>query len=250
MNINVLLYILYVHVAVFGHLEGSKVYHTIHMRNITPAFTVIVILNVELICVNHNSKCRFKLITHQDIYLCWAVVSICLAGEQFKTCLRSPIPIIWRQCTALVGNLQLSIFFMCDWRAGGGPLKLNMDLELTLQPIGLFPAWYQIHVLCPNIRIWLWPPMDFVFVCNESLSGDLGEGFLSSGVKGRLRLLVQAVLRKGCGLQECGCWTQFLQIYWKDLQSDITAVADYGGSKVYMVNKSSWQRGAIVSTHL
>lgn len=39
------------------------------MRNITPALTVIVILNVELICVNHNSKCRYKLIIHKDIYL-------------------------------------------------------------------------------------------------------------------------------------------------------------------------------------
>lgn len=115
-------------------------------------------------------------------------------------------------CTGLK-FLQLGIFFMCDWRAGGGPLKLNMDPGLTLQSIGLFPASYQIHVLCPNIRIWLWPPMDFVFVCNESLSGDVVERFFSSRVKERLRLLVQAALGKGCGLQECDCWTQFLQIY-------------------------------------
>lgn len=66
--------------------------------------------------------------------------------------------------------------------------------------------------------------MASVFVCNESLSGDLVEGFFSSGVKESLRLLVQAVLRKGCGLQECGCRTHFLEIYRKDLQSDITAV--------------------------
>lgn len=37
--------------------------------NITLAFTVIVILNVELICVNHNSECCYTLITHQDIPL-------------------------------------------------------------------------------------------------------------------------------------------------------------------------------------
>lgn len=134
---------------------------------------------------------------------------------------------------------------MCDWRAGGGPLKLNMDLGLTLQSIGLFPASYQIHVLCPNIRIWLWPPMDFVFVCNESLSGDLVEGFFSSGVKERLRLLVQAALRKGCGLQECGCWTRFLQIYRKDLQSDITVVMAVVTPRyrAHMVIKSSRPKG-------
>lgn len=228
MNINIpaLYIVLCVHGAVFGFLQGSKVYAAIHMRNITPAFTVIVILNVELICVNHNSERSYKLITHKDIYLCEAVVSICPARWQFKTCppllSLSPIPAIWRQPTALVWNLQLSIFFMCDWRAGGGPLKLNMDLGLTLQSIRLFPGSYQIHVLCPNIRIWLWPPMDSVFVCNESLLGDLVEGFFSSGVKERLRLLVQAALRKGCGLQECCYWTHFLQIYRKDLQPDIT----------------------------
>lgn len=142
------------------------------------------------------------------------MVSICPTHKQFKTCLLSPIPIIWRQSAALVRNLQLSIFFMCDWRAGGGPLKLNVDLGLTLQSIELFLGSYQIPVFCPNIRIWLWPPMDFVFVCNESLSGDLVEGFFSSGVKERLRLLVQAVLQKRCGLQECSCW--FLEVYGKD----------------------------------
>lgn len=47
--------------------------------------------------------------------------------------------------------------------------------------------------------------MDFVFVCNESLSGDVVERFFSSRVKERLRLLVQAALGKGCGLQECDC---------------------------------------------
>ena len=103
----------------------------------------------------------------------------------------------------LVWNLQLSIFFMCDWRAGGGPLNPNTDLGLALQSMEQFPGSYWIHVLCPNIRIWLWPPMASVFVCNESLSGDQVEGFFSSGVKERLRLLVQTPLSKGYGLQEC-----------------------------------------------
>lgn len=44
-----------------------------------------------------------------------------------------------------------------------------------------------------------------VFVRNESLSGDVVEGFFFSGVKDRLRLLVHAALRKECGLQECDC---------------------------------------------
>lgn len=151
MHVHTLIYTLRVHVAVFRPLWGSKVYAADRMRNITPAFTVIVILNVVLICVTHNSKCRHSLITHKDIYLCWAVVSICPACRQFKICLPSPIPIIWRQSTALVWNVQLSIFFMCDWRAEGGPLKPNMDPGLTLQSIGLFPASYQVHVLCPLI---------------------------------------------------------------------------------------------------
>lgn len=34
-------------------------------------------------------------------------------------------------------------------------------------------------------------------VCKENLSGDLAEGFFSSGVKERLRLLVQTAIRKG-----------------------------------------------------
>lgn len=69
--INILLYILWCMSILqwFSSWWGSKVYATIHMRNITPALTVIVILNVELICVNHNSKCRYKLITHKYIYL-------------------------------------------------------------------------------------------------------------------------------------------------------------------------------------
>lgn len=110
--------------------------------------------------------------------------------------IQNPSPIIWRQPSALAWNLQFSSFFMCDWGAGGEPLKPNTDLGLALQSIGLFPGSYQIHVLCPDIRIRLWPPMDSVFVCNESLSGDQVEGFFFSGVKERLRLLVQTVLRK------------------------------------------------------
>lgn len=47
MNINfpALYTVVYVHV-MFWFLKGSKVYAAIHTRNITPAFTVIVILNV------------------------------------------------------------------------------------------------------------------------------------------------------------------------------------------------------------
>lgn len=110
--------------------------------------------------------------------------------------IQNPCPIIWRQPSTFAWNVQLGSFFMCDWGAGGEPLKHNTDLGLPLQSVGLFPGLYQIHVLCPNIRIWLSPPMDSVFVCNESLSGDQVEGFFCSGVKERLRLLVQTVLRK------------------------------------------------------
>lgn len=103
---------------------------------------------------------------------------------------------------------------------------------------GLFPASYQIHVLCPNIRIWLWPPVDFVFVCKENLSGDLVEGFFSSGVKERLRLLVQTAIRKGCGLQECGRWARFLRIvYGIGLQSDITVVLENTGARRYRLTR-------------
>lgn len=49
--------------------------------------------------------------------------------------------------------------------------------------------------------------MDFVYVCKESLSGGLVEGFFSWGVKERLKLLLQAELREGCVLQESDCWT-------------------------------------------
>lgn len=66
MNINILLYLLWSVLLGLGSSEGSKVYAALHVKNITPAFTVIVILNVELICVNHNSKRRYKLITHTD----------------------------------------------------------------------------------------------------------------------------------------------------------------------------------------
>lgn len=114
----------------FGSSQGSKVYAAIHVKNITPAFTVIVILNVELICVNHNSKCHYRHITHKDVFVpfhfgfhlpdSWAIQN------------PSPISIIWRQSTILVWNLQLSIFSTCDWRAGGGPLKLDTELGLTL----------------------------------------------------------------------------------------------------------------------
>lgn len=86
MNINILLYILWSILQGLGSSQGSKVYAASHVKNITPAFTVIVILNVELICVNHNSKCCYKLITHKGIYL-FPVVSICPAREQFKTSL-------------------------------------------------------------------------------------------------------------------------------------------------------------------
>lgn len=68
-RLNILLYILWCMSILQWFSSWSKVYATIHMRNITPALTVIVILNVELICVNHNSKCRYKLIIHEDIYL-------------------------------------------------------------------------------------------------------------------------------------------------------------------------------------
>lgn len=73
--------------------------------------------------------------------------------------------------------------------------------------------------------------MDFVFVCKENLSGDLAEGFFSSGVKERLRLLVRTAIIRACGLQECGCRTGFLLIvYGKVLPSDVTVVLDNMGT--------------------
>lgn len=73
--------------------------------------------------------------------------------------------------------------------------------------------------------------MDFVFACKENLSWDLGEGFYSSGVKERLRLLVRTAIIKGCGLQECECRTGFLLIvYGKNLPSDVTVALDNMGA--------------------
>lgn len=96
--------------------------------------------------------------------------------------------------------------------------------------------------------------MDFVFVCKENLPGDLAEGFFSSGVKERLRLLVGTAIIRGCGLQECGCSTGFLLIvYGKDLPSDVTVVLDnmaaLGHGLAERLNPQVGSRGGEAPSH-
>lgn len=148
------------------------------MRNITPAFTVIVILNVERVCVSHNSNRCYELVTHTDISTFFQEV---LSPRNSK-------PLALSLCSANMTSTQCPamksaiVHFLPLWLTSrGGPLKLNPDPWFTLQSIGIFSASYQIHVLCPNIRIWICPPMDPVFVCNKSLPGDRVEGFFSLG---------------------------------------------------------------------
>lgn len=117
-----------------------------------------------------------------------------------------PSPIMWRQFTVPGWNLQLSIFFVCDWRAGWRPLKLDMSLgraadDRTISSVISNPRPLPSYQNMTPIYPWI-----LFMSVKISLSGGLIEGFFSWGVKERLRLLLQAELGKGCVLQESDCW--------------------------------------------